>query len=59
MSHGIGSMIIHAIIKGIIYDIIFKAMRHMTLPEAIAFGVVVIGGYFIFSRIFWQTRRRF
>jgi len=52
-------MIIHAIIKGIIYDIIFKAMRHMTLPEAIAFGVVVIGGYFIFSRIFWQTRRRF
>lgn len=52
--HGFTGMIGHIIIKGIIYDIIFKLMRHLTLPEALGIGVLAIAGYWFFYR---KTRR--
>lgn len=48
---GIGDMIMHAVINGLIYSFIFKLMRSLTLPEAAVLVVLVVGGiWFISSR---------
>lgn len=34
--------LLHVIERAVSYDIIFRLMRHLTLPEALAGGAVVI-----------------
>ena len=47
----IGSQIGNAIIHGLIYAVIFKAMRHLSLPQALV--VVVVG----LAVVAWVKRR--
>jgi hypothetical protein len=45
MTHyGIGHMIVSALVKGVIYSVIWKIMRTLTIPEALALagGVLLV-----------------
>jgi len=53
---GLGHMLLGAVVRGLIYAVIFKLLRHLSLPEAIILVVVVVGGVFLFSRS--RSRRR-
>lgn len=53
MTHMIASAVIH----GIIYDIIWRALDRLPLPLAIAAGAIAIGGVWL-MRILVRPRRR-
>jgi hypothetical protein len=40
--YGLAHLIVGTIVKGVIYGVIFKLMRHLSLPEDIALGVVAV-----------------
>lgn len=42
--------LIHIIERAVIYDVIFRLMRHLTLPEAVGLAVVVGWIAFVGSR---------
>lgn len=46
MGHSIGTAIVH----GIVYAIIFRLVRHMSLPELLVVGGLVLAGMWFFSR---------
>jgi glucose uptake protein GlcU len=47
VSHAVfGHMLAHMILRGLMYGMIFKLLRHLTLPETVALVAVVVG-------IFW------
>ncbi|MCB5946002.1 hypothetical protein [Acidocella sp. KAb 2-4] len=41
--YGLVHLIAGTIVKGIVYGVIWKIMRQLSLPEDIALGVVVVG----------------
>ncbi len=59
MHFSIVHMLVSSLIHGLVYAVIFKAMRHLSLPEAIVVavvGVALVGfGYKAFLR--WQDNR--
>lgn len=58
MAHyGIVHMIVSAIIHGLIYSVIWKIMRSLTIPEAIALAVIVLTLLGLASLIMSQIRR--
>ena len=46
----IGHMVVSSIVHGLIYGIIFRLLRHLSLPEIILLAVVVIGGLYMWNR---------
>lgn len=49
--HGhVASFIVHAVVKGIIYDIVFKVLRHVGLPETLVIGAVAIFLFWLWNR---------
>ncbi len=40
--YGLAHLIVGTIVKGIVYGLIFKIMRQLSLPEDIALGVVAV-----------------
>lgn len=47
-------MIVSALIHGVIYDVIWKAMRGMGLPTSIAIAAGVVVAALLFTRLFRQ-----
>ena len=39
----LGHLIISALVRGVIYGLIWKTMRHMTPPEAAFLAIAVLG----------------
>lgn len=56
MHHGyggggwIGHMVISSIIHGLIYGVIFRVLRHLSLSEIVLLAVLVIGGIYLWNR---------
>jgi hypothetical protein len=48
-------MLIHIIERAVLYDVVFKVMRYLTLPEAIGVGCVV-AAFMIFGHTAWRGR---
>ncbi len=53
----IGHMIVSSVVHGLVYDVIFKATRHLTSLQTAALAVVVIGVVWLGSLIFRKGRR--
>ena len=53
MTHGgIAYMIQSALVKGVIYDLIFKIMHNLTIPQAIELAIIVVLAVVIFRTVF-------
>jgi hypothetical protein len=46
----IGHMLVSSVIHALIYSVIFRLMRDLTLPQAIILAVVVIAALFVWAR---------
>ena len=46
----IAHMLVSSVIHALIYSVIFRVMRDLTLPQAIVLGVVVIAALFVGGR---------
>ena len=46
----IAHMLVSSVIHALIYSVIFRVMRDLTLPQAIVLGVVVIAVVFVWGR---------
>ena len=46
----IAHMLVSSVIHALIYSVIFRVMRDLTLPQAIVLGVVVIAVLFVWGR---------
>ncbi|NPD66616.1 hypothetical protein HN018_26725 (plasmid) [Lichenicola cladoniae] len=46
----VGHMIVSSVIHGLIYSVIFRGLRYMSLSEVILLLVVVIGGIYLWNR---------
>ena len=46
----IAHMVVSSVIHGLIYSIIFRVLRHMSLGEIVLLAVLVIGGLYLWSR---------
>jgi hypothetical protein len=46
----IGHMLVSSVIHALIYSVIFRLMRDLTLPQAIILAVVVIAALFLWAR---------
>ena len=46
MGHSIGNAVVH----GVVYAMIFRIFRHMSLPEMLVVGGLVLAGMWFFSR---------
>lgn len=58
MAHyGIAHMIVSAIVHGLIYSVIWKIMRTLTIPEAIALAVIALTLLGLASLVMSQIRR--
>lgn len=55
---GVAHMILSALIHAVIYGVIWRIMRHLSLPEDIALAVVVIVAVTALSRISGVFLRR-
>lgn len=53
---GLGSMIVHALVRGLIYGVIYKLIAHMSLLGTLLLAGAVIGGLAVFA--FLKDRRR-
>ena len=51
----IGHMVISSVIHGLIYSVIFRVLRHLSLSEIVLLAVLVIGGIYLWNRS--NTRR--
>ncbi|MDD4937082.1 MAG: hypothetical protein PHT60_15060 [Acidiphilium sp.] len=49
-------MLFHSILHAIVYGAFFDPTRHLTLPQVIAFGVIVSGLVVVLPRL--RLRRR-
>ncbi len=51
MSHAVfGHMLAHMILRGLVYGMIFKLLRHLTLPETVALVAVVVAGFWFVGK---------
>lgn len=46
----IAHMVVSSIVHGLIYGIIFRVLRHMSLGEIVLLAVLVIGGLYLWNR---------
>lgn len=53
----IGHMVVSSVVHGLIYDVIFKAARHLTTAQTVVLAVVVIGAVWLAARWFGGRRR--
>lgn len=49
-------MAISSLVHGLVYGLIFKAMRHLTLGQAAVLAMLVLGGLYLWARS--RDRRR-
>jgi len=57
MHMDIGHMIVSSLVHGLVYDVIFKATRHLTVMQTAGIAVVVIVGVWLAARLFGGRRR--
>lgn len=57
MHMDIGHMVVSSVIHGLVYDVIFKATRHLTVLQTAVLAVVVIAGVWLAARVFGARRR--
>jgi hypothetical protein len=56
MTHaGIAYMIESALVKGVIYDVIFKVMRSLTITQAVELAIVVVLAVVIIKTAFSRS----
>lgn len=48
----VGHMVVSSVIHGLVYSVIFRVLRHMSLSEVVLLVVLVIGG------IWWWQRNQ-
>lgn len=53
----IGHMVVSSLVHGLVYDVIFKATRHLTVMQTTGLAVVVIAGLWLAARMFGGKRR--
>lgn len=53
----IGHMAVSSLVHGLVYDVIFKATRHLTVMQTTGLAVVVIAGLWLAARMFGGKRR--
>ncbi|CQR45127.1 conserved hypothetical protein [Thiomonas sp. CB3] len=53
----IGHMVVSSLVHGLVYDVIFKATRHLTVMQTAGLAVVVIAGLWLAARMFGGKRR--
>ena len=53
----IGHVVVSSVVHGLIYDVIFKAARHLTTAQTVVLAVVVIGAVWLAARWFGGRRR--
>ncbi|MCQ8277258.1 hypothetical protein NFI95_02185 [Acetobacteraceae bacterium KSS8] len=46
----IGHMVISSIVHGLIYGMIFRLLRHLSLGEIVLLTVLVVGGLYLWNR---------
>ncbi len=51
-------MIVSAIVKGVIYDLIFKVMRNLSIPQALALVAIVLMAVAALNLIFNRDETR-
>lgn len=56
MQMDIGHMVVSSLVHGLIYDVIFKATRHLTVLQTAILAVVVIAAVWLGSRVFGRRR---
>jgi len=57
MHMDIGHMVVSSLVHGLVYDVIFKATRHLTVMQTAGLAVVVIVGVWLAARLFGGRRR--
>ncbi len=57
MHMDIGHMVVSSVVHGLIYDVIFKATRHLSVMQTGALAVVVIAAVWLAARAFGRKRR--
>jgi Flp pilus assembly protein TadB len=50
MTHWLSHMVLSSVVHGLIYGLIFKAMHHLTLVQAVVLVAVVLCCLFMWSR---------
>jgi sugar phosphate permease len=53
----IGHMVVSSLVHGLVYDMIFKATRHLTAMQTAGLAVAVIAGVWLAARMFGGKRR--
>ncbi|WP_298291251.1 hypothetical protein [Thiomonas sp.] len=53
----IGHMAVISLVHGLVYDVIFKATRNLTVMQTAGLAVVVIAGLWLAARMFGGKRR--
>jgi uncharacterized BrkB/YihY/UPF0761 family membrane protein len=53
----IGHMVVSSLVHGLVYDVIFKATRNLTVMQTTGLAVVVIAGLWLAARMFGGKRR--
>lgn len=51
-------MIVSAVVKGVIYDLIFKVMRNLSIPQALALVAIVLMAVAALNLIFNRDETR-
>lgn len=53
-----GHMVVSSLVHGLVYDVIFKATRHLTVLQTAGLAVVVIAGVWLVARLAGNRRGR-
>lgn len=56
--YAIGHMIVSSLIHAVIYGVVWRVMRHFTLPEDICMAVILVAGVALIGRIAGPGLRR-
>ncbi len=56
MHTDLGHMVVSSIVHGLVYDVIFKATRHLTVLQTVIVAAVVIAAVWIGTRFFGRRR---
>ncbi|CUA97005.1 hypothetical protein [Thiomonas bhubaneswarensis] len=53
----IGHMIVSSVVHGLVYDVIFKTTRHLSIVQTAGLAIVAIAAVWVTAKIFGGKRR--
>lgn len=59
MTHWLGHLVISAVVRGVVYAVVFRVFHDLSLNDAVGLAVLVIGGIFLFMLALGLIRRLF